>query len=195
VNKAIPLHTVANQLLDTDDAQVVLRRHDLEFGKPGHAPVFVHDFYNYSGWTASCKTSQVNGRFGMPCAAKNASGPSTQWEYVPRPAKVRTDRIGVGQSIDGFRAILGGYSSTNSMAFKVYAHGKCGLVGVCIALNHGMKVEFVAALVHERNTDESSCVRGHKIYGFGAYSLCQCNEVTLVLAVFVVHDNDHLADP
>jgi hypothetical protein len=195
VNKAIPFHAVANQLLDTDDAQVVLRRHDLEFGKPGHAPVFVHDFYNNSGWTASCKTSQVNGRFGMPCAAKYATRASAQWEYVPRPAKVRTDRIGVGQGIDGFGAILGGYSSTNSMAFKVYAHGKCGLVGVCIALNHGMQVELVAALVHEWNAYESSCVRGHEVDGFGAYSLCQGHKVALVFAVFVVNDNDHLAGP
>jgi hypothetical protein len=131
----------------------------------------------------------------MPCAAKYATRARAQWEYVSRPAKVRTDRIGVGQGIDGFGAILGGYSSTNSMAFKVYAHGKCGLVGVCIALNHGMQVELVAALVHEWNAYESSCVRGHKIYGFGAYSLCQGHEVALVFAVFVVHDNDHLAGP
>jgi hypothetical protein len=169
--------------------------HYLELGQSGHAPVYVHDIHNNSCRTASGKAGQINGRFGMSCAAKYATRAGAQWEDVPRPAKVSTDCIGVGQSIDSFGAILGGDSGTNSMAFKVYTHSKCGLVGVCIALNHGMKVELVAALVHERDADEASCVRRHEIYGFGAYSLCQGHEVALVFAVFVVNDNDHLAGP
>ena len=46
-------------------------------------------------------------------------------------------------------------------------------MGIRVAVDHGVKVELVAALVHQRNADEASRMRGHKVHGFRGDSLGQ----------------------
>ena len=58
---------------------------------------------------------------------------------------------------------------------------------------HEREVELVATLLSEREADEAAAVLGHEIDGFRSDFFGGYGEVAFVLAVFVVHKDDHAA--
>ena len=56
---------------------------------------------------------------------------------------------------------------------------------------HKRKVELVAALLGEREADQAAAVLGHEVDGFRSDFFGGHGEVAFVLAVFVVHEDDH----
>ncbi len=53
------------------------------------------------------------------------------------------------------------------------------------------QIQFVATLFSERQANQTARVPGHEVDDFGSYFLSRANQVAFILAVFVVHDDDH----
>jgi hypothetical protein len=58
-----------------------------------------------------------------------------------------------------------------------------------------MELQLVATLFGKRQTDQPAAMDRHEADDLGRYELGRANEVTLVLAVFVIDNNDHPAVP
>ena len=129
----------------------------------------------------------------MACAAEYAPWAGPKRKDVARAAKVARLNARACERIDCFCPVAGRDSGRNPFAFEVDADGEGGSVGVRVAVDHGVQVELVAALVNQRNADEASRMRGHKVYRFRGDSLGERDQVTFVLAVFVVDHYDHFA--
>ena len=52
---------------------------------------------------------------------------------------------------------------------------------------------MLEALLGHREADQAASVLGHEVDRLGRYLLCSKGEVAFVLAVFIVHDDDHAA--
>jgi hypothetical protein len=60
-----------------------------------------------------------------------------------------------------------------------------------ILLHHAVNAELLQSFGGRRHTDQPAAVLGHEIHGGGRDKLRGHDEVALILAVGVVHDNDH----
>jgi hypothetical protein len=65
----------------------------------------------------------------------------------------------------------------------------CGLV----AGDHGGQRELSCPIAGQRQADQSTAVGAHEVDHFRRRMIGRRHKVTLVLAILVVHDNDHLA--
>ena len=59
--------------------------------------------------------------------------------------------------------------------------------------HHQRQAQLPTALLGERETDQASTEPRHEIDVLGAHLAGRHHEITLVLAMLIVHDHDHLA--
>jgi len=129
----------------------------------------------------------------VACTAEYATWTGPKRKDVARPAKVACLNTWACQRINRFGAVVGRDTGRYAFTFEVDADSEGGSVGIRVAVDHGVQVELVAALVHQRDTDEASGMRGHEVHGFRGDSLSEGDQVAFVFAVFVVDHNDHFA--
>ena len=71
--------------------------------------------------------------------------------------------------------------------------GEGGAERSLVVVGHRAQRELVGALLGQRQADQPARVRGHEVDRLGRRELRCDDEVALVLAVGVVHDDDELA--
>ncbi len=71
--------------------------------------------------------------------------------------------------------------------------GEGGAVRGAVVAHHLLQAELAAALVGERQADQAAAVLGHEVDRLGGDEFGRHHEVTLVLAVLFVYQDDHLA--
>jgi hypothetical protein len=76
---------------------------------------------------------------------------------------------------------------------RVDAHREGGGQLLGVPLGHLGQAELVAALAGEGQADQAPPVQGHEVDRLGRDQLGRADQVTLVLAVLVVRDDDDLA--
>ena len=62
-----------------------------------------------------------------------------------------------------------------------------------VLAHHHREAELVAAVLGERETDQPAPVGGHEVDVLGGDPLGRDAEIALVLAILVVHEDDHAA--
>ena len=100
----------------------------------------------------------------------------------------------VDQRPDGLGAI-GGRDSGRRLPACLDGNGEGRPVVRRVLLDHRGEVELVAALLREGDADESAPFAGHEVDGFGRDVLGREAEVSLVLAILIVDDDDEAALP
>src|SRR5690606_40778631 len=66
-------------------------------------------------------------------------------------------------------------------------------VATAVGRHHQGQAELAAALLRERQADQAAPVAGHEVDGLGRDEVRREDQVALVLAVFLVHEDDHPA--
>ena len=75
----------------------------------------------------------------------------------------------------------------------VDADRKGSLVVVRVVLHHLPNLEFVETTARNRRANESARMRRHEIHVLGCEHLGGDDNIALVFAILIVHDNEHLA--
>ena len=101
-------------------------------------------------------------------------------------------RFGIDGGADGVGAVGGGDAGGDAFA-GLDGLGKRGAEARGVLLRHGEEAQVVGAFLGEGEADEAAAIAGHEVDGFGRDVLGGQGEVALVLAVFVVDDDDHAA--
>ena len=76
---------------------------------------------------------------------------------------------------------------------SVNGYRKSGAEGRRVLGNHHCELQVPDPFFSQRQTDEPPAMGGHEIDGLGSDLLRRHAEITLVLAVFVIHQDDHSA--
>ena len=98
------------QRLDSDELHAPFLRFFLQFRRPHHCAVVTHYLAAEAALLKTCDTHEVNGRFCVPHALKDAVLLSHKREHMPRLAEVIGLCLGRNSHSGGVAALCGGYA-------------------------------------------------------------------------------------
>ena len=191
MDKRLRMLAVLDEIGDGNDVEPVLFGKLLELGGTHHVPVVRHDLTAHPRRIQSRKTREIHRRLRMSRAAQHTALDRPQGEDVPRAAEMRGLCLRVNQHL-------------HRMASLKRRDARCGIVGVDadregslvivrIVLHHLTDLEFIETAAHDRRANESACVRRHEIHMLGCERLGSDDNIALVFAILIVHNNEHLA--
>ncbi|MNQ88269.1 hypothetical protein D3C85_1035260 [compost metagenome] len=88
---------------------------------------------------------------------------------------------------------VGGGNAGGHPARRLDRHGKGGAEGAAIGRHHLLQAQALAVLLGQGQADQPPCFTGHEADGLGVAAFGGDQQVAFVFAVFVVHQQDHLA--
>ena len=130
-----------------------------------------------SVWPARCSTPPGRARNGKT------------W---PGWTKSSGTAVGDGHDLNGPGAV-GGADAGGDAARGVHAHLKIGAETLAVLAHHAVNAELLQPLGGRRHANQAAPEPGHEIDGGGRDVLRRHDEIALVLAVGIVHDDDHFA--
>ncbi len=162
--------------------------------KAGHAAVVVQDLADHARRGMARQLGEVAAGLGMAGAGQHATGLSHQGKDVTRLNEV----LGLGCRRHGSknggctvcRTDAGGHPPGG-----LNGHRKCGGMGRAVLVNHHGQLKLTAAGFREGQADQATSKPGHEIDGLGRNSVGRHDQVALILAVFVVHQDHHATRP
>ncbi len=185
-------HAVVDQVGDGTDLDVVFGGKGFEFGATGHGAVIVHDFADHATGLETGHTRQIAGCLGMPGAGQRPTGLSHQREDMARADDV------IGFGVRGRRGLHGacavsGRDTGRHTGGRLDRNGELGAKARAVTRRHQWQLEGLAALAGHRHADQPTGKTRHEVDMLGLAAFCGHDQITLVLAIFVIHKNDHLA--
>ena len=181
-----------NQVFNGANFQAVLLRKLFQVGAPRHAAILVHNFHNHRGGFQPRQARQIATCLGVAGAGEHATGLGHQRKNVAGLHNVARLRTGGYRGLHGAGAILGGNAGGDAFG-GFNRHSKVGAVRGIVVVHHTAQVQLLAALACERQANQAARVGGHEVDILGPHQAGGHHQVALVLAVFVVQQNDHAA--
>jgi hypothetical protein len=135
---------------------------------------------------------EVDGGLGLPGALENAPGERAQREHVARLDEISPALARVDCDLDRARAVARGDAGADPLA-RLDRDRKRRAERCLVPLGHRAQTQLVAALLGQAEADQAAPVRGHEIDRLGRGELRRDREVTLVLTVGRVDDDDEPA--
>ncbi len=128
----------------------------------------------------------------MAGTRQHATGLGHQREDVPWADDVLGLGIACGGGLHGTGAV-GGRDAGGDAFGRLDRHGELGTEARTVARRHQRQLERFAALAGHRHADQATGMLGHEVDVLGLAALGCHDDVAFVLAVFVIHEDDHLA--
>ena len=157
-----------------------------------HLAIFLEDFADHRRGLQPRQAGQVATRLGMAGAHQHAA--LLRLERKDMAGLNDVGRLGVllHRSQDGLGAV--GRGNAGGHAFRrLDRNGEVGAQRQLVGRHHQRQIEQAAALLGQRQADQAAAVFGHEVDRFGRDEFRRQHQVALVLAVFLVHQDDHFA--
>ena len=163
-----------------------------QVGDPRHRAVVVHDLADRRGGREPGEPREIDRRLGLAGALQDAAA-------LARSGKTCPGRSRSAGRVAGSTAVrMVAARSAAEMPVVVLPRASIETVNAVpndevFSAHHGRQVELVAALFGQRQADQPAPEAGHEVDRLGSHLLGGDREVALVLAVLVVHQDDHPA--
>jgi hypothetical protein len=186
------LAAVMDQVGDGADLQLVFATEFDQVGQARHAAIVFHDLADHRGRRQAGQFGEVAAGFGMAGTHQHAALDRLQRKDMAGLHDVRRPGVARHRGLDGGGAV--GRGNAGGDAFGGFdRYGEVGAVGSAVTGSHHRQVELLAAFLGQRQADQAAAVFGHEVDGFGSDELGGEHQVALVLAVFLVDQDDHAA--
>ena len=184
--------TIGHELGHGHERETVLLRDLVELGPSGHGPIGIQNLADDTGRNESGQPGEIHAGLGLTHPLQHSTGPGPQGKDVTRAAKIGGHGGRIDRDVDGGGAIAGRDAGGNpEAALRVDADGECGRELLGVAFGHGRESELIAPLAGQSQTDQSASVQGHEVDHLGRGQFGGTDEISLVLAIFIVgHDDD-----
>ena len=166
--------------------------HIAQLGQTSHGAVVVHYLHQHTHRLQTGQAAEVHGGLGVSGALEHALVLCVQGVYVARTAEGLGDACGVGKGTQGGAAVLSGDSSGAALQL-VHRDGERRAEHGGVFLHLACEVQFLATLYGHGRAKDATGILEHEIHLLGCYFLGGDDDVALVLAVFVINNNHHLA--
>ena len=155
-----------------------------------HAAVVSHDLADDAGGNESGEAGEIDGSFGLSGADEHAALARAEREDVAGASEISGPRGRIDGNLDGAGAVAGGDAGCDTVA-GVNGLAEGGAVVGSILGRHVADAEMVEALLGHGEADEAASELGHEVDGVGRNLFGGHSEVALVLAIFIVDDDNH----
>ena len=189
-NEGLGPEPVADQIGDADDRHSVLFRKGDEVREPRHRPVLLHHLADHRRGIEPRDSREVHPGLGLPGPLQDSAGTRAEREDMARTDEVGGAGLPLNRHLDRAGAV-GSRNARGNPVSGLDRDAKRGFVHRSVLTNHERDVEFVETLAGHRHADEATPVRGHEIDRLRSDLLGGDRQITLVLAVFVIHHDDH----
>ena len=184
---------VVDQIADGANLDAVLMAEIDQLRQACHGAIVIHDLADHRRRLQSAEAGQIAAGLGVAGAHQHAAILGHQREDVARLHQVGRGGVAGHGGLHGARSIGGGDARGHPLG-RLDRHGEGGTVGGAVVAHHQRQVELFAALAGQGQADQATAVLGHEVDRFGRDMVGGQNQVAFVLAVFLVDEDDHLAD-
>ncbi len=157
-----------------------------------HRAVVGHDLADHAGRVEPGHARQVDRGFGLAGPHQHAALAGAQRKGVAGAQEVGRAGAGVDQPLDRVGPVVGRDAGRHPAA-RLDRDRERGPHRGRVVADHVGDVQLVQPLGGERHADQAAALLAHEVDRLGGHLLGRHHEVALVLAVLVVHDDDHLA--
>ena len=191
IDQLLPLAAVADEPFDGDDLQAVLLGQLVEILARGAIALGIEDLAEDAGGPQAGHADQVDGGLRMSCPPQHPSLLGNQGKEVAGPEKIAglIGRIDDGQDRGG--PLLGG--NARAARAVIDRHGKIRAQRSRVLVDHRRQMEPLANVGQNRHAELAAAVGDHEVDQRRRHFLGRANEVPLVLAILIIHDDDDLA--
>ena len=155
-----------------------------------HGAVFVHNFTDYARGSEPRDARKVHAGLSLPCAHQNSAIPRPQGKHMARPRQILRFGLRINRRENGDRPVRGADARGHANA-RIDRLAKGRSVHRSIDCRHQGQVQLVAALFRQRQANEPTAIFGHEVNGVRRDFLRRHCEIAFVLAVLVVHQDNH----
>ena len=191
-DELLPPAPVGDQFVDGDDHEAVLGGEPGEVGAAGHLPIGPDQLAEDAGGGEAGQGGEVDGGLGVAGPAQHPAGAGPQGEDVAGSGEVARSRSRIDEGADG-RGAVGGGNAGGGAGPQVHRHGEGRALGLGASLDHEGDAELVEPLPGHPDADQAAGVADHEGQGLRSDPLRRHDQVTFVLPVLRVDDDDELA--
>lgn len=177
---------------DGANLQLVFLGEFQQFRQTRHRAVVIEDFAEHADGAQAREAHEVNGRLGVAGALEDAAGFGAERENMPRLHEIIRHGGGRRHDLDRPGAVGGADAGADALG-GIHADLKIGAMAFAILLHHAVNAQLLEPFAGGGDADEAAAELGHEIDGGGRGMLAGADEVALVFAVGVVHDDDEFA--
>ena len=154
-----------------------------------HGAVVFHDLADHGSRRTTGHACQVAACFGVACTHQHTTVDRLQGEDMTRLHEVADLRIFGHRRRNRARAVCGRNTRRHALSrFDGYRERR-RMLGA-IARDHGLKLQQLATLACERETNQPTAIARHEVDALCRHVVSGQHKVALVLAVFFVNQND-----
>ena len=186
------LDAIADQILDGADLEVMLAGESLQIAAPRHAAIFIQNLDDHRRRFESGQTRQIAAGFGVACARQYAARARHQREDMPRLHQILRLCIRLHCGLHGNRAVRRRDAGGDAFG-RFDGDGEIGFQRGGVVAHHQRQAQLLAALLRQRQANQPAPVARHEIDVFRLDRFGRHQQVAFVFAIFIVHDDDHLA--
>ena len=183
--------SIRDQVGNGPHGQFVLLGKTLEFGKPRHSAVVIHDLREHTGRVLTSKTGEVHSGLGVPGPFQHTTGLVSQGVHVAGSGQVPRLGIRVEDRLDRPATVGGGDTGGGALG-SVNRNGERRSTHICVIGNHHRKIELIETLANDGETDDAAGVSEHHANLVRRGIFGSNDEIAFVLTIFVIDHYHHL---
>ncbi|ABC89745.1 GTP cyclohydrolase/3,4-dihydroxy-2-butanone 4-phosphate synthase bi-functional protein (ribofalvinbiosynthesis) [Rhizobium etli CFN 42] len=183
---------IGDEIGDGDELQPVLLGEFDHLRTAGDCAVVIDQFGDHADRRQAGEAAEIDGGFRMAGAHQHAAFARNQREDVAGTDEIGRPDIRVGEVAHRQRPVVGRDAGRRAV-LEIDRDGEGGRVGGIVFRHHGVEVEAFGLFLRHRRADDAGGVahdEGH-LFRRGVHG--GDDQVALVLAVIVVHDDDDFA--
>ena len=183
-----------DEIGDGAELEVVALGEGDEVGQAGHCAVIVHDLADHAGGGEAGKACDIDGRFGMAGADQSAAVTRDERKHVPRRDNVVAAHFGVDRDRDRPGAVRRRDAGCDTFScFDGHCEG--GFVPRAVGLAHQRNAQPLAPGTGHGQANQPAGMLGHEVDGVRRGELRRDDEVTFILAVLIIDEDEHAPGP
>ena len=189
LHQPVVAHPVLDQVGDRDHQQVVAAREAFQLRDARHRPVLVHDFADDAGRVEAGEAREVDGGLGLTGPDQHAAVARPEGRDMPRLRQIGGLRRGIDGDANRGGAV-GRRDARGGHLPGVDGDGERRLETRGVLADDHRDLQLIQPIPGHRQADQAPSVARHEVDGVGCHLLGGNRQIALVLAIFVVDDDD-----
>ena len=155
-----------------------------------HGAVIIHDLTNHTGGIEPRQPREIHRRFRMPRTHKRATFPRHQRKDMAGRDDMFPPHFRIDRNRDSARTV----SRRNARGHAVTrfnGNSEGGLMPRAIRLRHQRQAQLIHARTRHGKADQAARITRHEIDCIRGRELRGDHQIALILAVFIIHQDEH----